>query len=195
MIDQEKTGRLIASLRKKENMTQEQLAEILGVSNRSISRWECGQGCPELSLLKELAEIFNTDVDTLLSGERPVNGIGGGNMKKTEFYVCPECGNLISTAGDAAVSCCGRKLEPLEAKKAEPGEKLSVEIIDNEYYVSSDHEMTKEHYIGFVALLTGDTLVLKKQYPEWDLSTRIPRIAHGTLIWYCSRHGLFYQLI
>ena len=70
-----------------------------------------------------------------------------------------------------------------------------MELIDNEYYISSDHEMTKQHYITFAALLTGDSLIMKKQYPEWDLQVRIPRTAHGKLVWYCNQHGLFYQLI
>ena len=55
--------------------------------------------------------------------------------------------------------------------------------------------MKKEHYIYFVELVSGDTLILKKQYPEWDLQSRIPKIAHGKLIWHCNKHGLFYQLI
>ncbi|WP_415930955.1 hypothetical protein [Zhenpiania hominis] len=53
--------------------------------------------------------------------------------------------------------------------------------------------MTKEHYITFVALLTGDGMMIRKQYPEWDLQVRIPAFGHGKLLWYCSKHGLFYQ--
>ena len=55
--------------------------------------------------------------------------------------------------------------------------------------------MTKEHHIMFVALLTGDSMVLRRQYPEWNLQTRLPRTAHGKLLWYCNNHGLFYQLV
>ncbi len=55
--------------------------------------------------------------------------------------------------------------------------------------------MQKSHYISFVAFLNGDTVVIRKQYPEWDLQTRLPFFAHGTLLWYCTRHGLFYQTI
>lgn len=116
-------------------------------------------------------------------------------MKKTVFYVCPECGNIISATAEANISCCGKKTRMLEPKKAEDEEKLKVELIDNEYYISSDHEMTKQHYITFAALLTGDSLIMKKQYPEWDLQVRIPRTAHGKLVWYCNQHGLFYQLM
>ena len=68
-----------------------------------------------------------------------------------------------------------------------------VQIIDNDYFISSKHEMTREHYITFVGLMTSDTVMLKKQYPEWDLQVRIPIFAHGRLLWYCNRHGLYYQ--
>ena len=114
-------------------------------------------------------------------------------MKKLKFYVCPCCGNLLTATGDAAVSCCGKKLSPLETQA--PGEEhpLKVELIENEYFISSTHEMTKEHYIPFVAFLNGDTLLLRKLYPEWNLETRLPRLGHGQLIWYCTQHGLFAQ--
>lgn len=116
-------------------------------------------------------------------------------MKKLNFYVCPECGNVITAMTDAGISCCGKKLKALEPAKAAEEEKLSVEIMENDYYISSHHPMAKEHYISFVALLTGDSLILKKQYPEWDLQVRIPGRAHGKLIWYCTEHGLLYQLV
>jgi len=81
----------------------------------------------------------------------------------------------------------------LNPEKAEENNRLNVEIIENEYFISSDHEMIREHYISFIAFLTSDTLILRKQYPEWNLQTRLPFFAHGRLIWYCTRHGLFYQ--
>ena len=49
--------------------------------------------------------------------------------------------------------------------------------------------------IAFAALLTGDTLILKRTYPEWDFQVRIPRIGHGRLVWYSEKDGLRYQLI
>ena len=114
-------------------------------------------------------------------------------MKNLNFYVCPTCGNLVTALVDTSVSCCGKKLTALTAQKVGPEEKLSVEIIENDYFISSDHEMSKDHYISFVAFLTGDTVLLRKQYPEWNLQTRLPVFAHGRLLWYCTRHGLFYQ--
>lgn len=116
-------------------------------------------------------------------------------MKKMIFYVCPECGNLVTATAATSVTCCGRKLQKMEAVKANPDEKLQVETIENDFFISSNHEMTKEHYISFVALLTGDTLMVKKLYPEWNMQVRIPQLGHGKLLWYCTQHGLFYQYL
>ena len=195
IMDNEKIGKLIYGLRKERNMTQLQLAEILHIRDKTVSKWERGQGCPDISLLVDLSRVLGVDMEKLLSGRLEANEERGGNMKKLNFYVCPECGNVITAMTEAGISCCGKKLQPLEAVKAADEEKLSVENIENDYYISSDHPMLKEHYISFVALLTGDTLTLKKQYPEWDLQVRIPGRTHGKLIWYCTEHGLFYQLV
>lgn len=195
IMDNEKIGKLIYGLRKERNMTQLQLAEILHISDKTVSKWERGQGCPDISLLLDLSRVLGVDMEKLLSGRLEANEERGGNMKKLNFYVCPECGNVITAMTEAGISCCGKKLQPLEAVKAPDEERLLVENIENDYYISSDHPMLKEHYISFVALLTGDTLTLKKQYPEWDLQVRIPGRTHGKLIWYCTEHGLFYQLV
>ena len=194
-MDNVKIGNLINKLRKEKGMTQLQLAERLHISDKTVSKWERGLGCPDVSLLTDLSRVFGVDLEKLLSGQLDANEETGGNMKKLNFYVCPECGNVITTMTEAGISCCGKKLQPLEAVKAPADEKLSVENIENDYYISSDHPMLKEHYISFVALLTGDTLTLKKQYPEWDLQVRIPGRAHGKLLWYCTEQGLFYQLV
>ena len=116
-------------------------------------------------------------------------------MKHLTFYVCPACGNILTAALGAAVTCCGEKLAPLDAVKATEEERFSIELIENDYFISSPHPMTKEHYVSFVALVTGDALVLRRLYPEWDLQARLPRLGHGKLLWYCVRHGLFYQLV
>ena len=194
-MDNVKIGKLIYKLRKESDMTQLQLAEMLHISDKTVSKWERGLGCPEISLLADLSRVFGADLEKLLSGQLDANEERGGNMKKLNFFVCPECGNVITAMTEAGISCCGKKLQPLEAVKAADEEKLSVENIENDYYISSDHPMLKEHYISFVALLTGDTLTLEKQYSEWDLQVRVPGRTHGKLIWYCTEHGLFYQLV
>ena len=194
-MNAEKTGQLIRTLRREKNMTQLQLAEELHLSDKTISKWERGAGCPDISLLSQLSKLLNVSLETLLGGELDANDIVGGNMKKLKFYVCPQCGNLLTAAAEASVSCCGKHLEPLELRKAAEDEKLNVDMIENEYFVTSDHPMTKDHYITFVALLTGDSLILRRQYPEWDLQARIPRLGRGMLVWHCNQHGLRYQLM
>lgn len=194
-MDAAKIGDLIRRLRRERGLTQRQLAEGMGISGKTVSKWERGMGCPDLSLLPELSGMFHVDLDQLLTGELDAREALGGNMKKTAFYICPDCGNVVAAMADAAVSCCGRQLEALQPKKAEGEERLTVETMENDLFITSDHPMAKDHYITFVALLTGDSLMLRKQYPEWGLQVRIPAFGHGRLVWYCSRHGLFYQLV
>ena len=190
-----KTGLLIRDLRTKMGMTQKSLADLMNISDKTVSKWERGMGMPDVSLLVELSQIFGVNVDILLTGSMNVNDEKGVNMKNAKYYVCPECRNLVFATGDAEISCCGRKLNAFEMKKAEPDEKLSVEIIENDWYITTSHPMTKEHYISFVAFATGEKIEMIKTYPEWDMNVRIQKRGHGKLVWYCTNHGLFYQLI
>lgn len=69
-MEQIKTGKFIAELRKEKGMTQEQLGDRLGVNSRSVSRWENGHGMPDISLLLELADVLGVTVQELLEGSR-----------------------------------------------------------------------------------------------------------------------------
>lgn len=192
-MNQEKTGEIIKFFRTKLNLTQNQLAERINVSNKTVSKWECGNGCPDISLLTELAEIFGTDVETLLSGKIKKNESEKGNMKKIQFYVCRECGNIITSTSETVVMCCGNRLEALTPKKAEESEMLKVEDIGGDWFISSNHEMTKSHYISFAAYITDSSLMMFRQYPEWNFQITLPRYRAGRMIWYCTQCGLFYQ--
>lgn len=194
-MDNVKIGSLIRKLRREKRLTQMQLAKQLNVSDKAISKWERGLGCPDVSLLADLSAILAVDVEGLLSGELGEKEPSGGNVKRMNFYVCPACGNIVAAMADTGISCCGKKLKALQAKKAEEGEKLHLERIEDEFFLTSDHPMTREHSIAFLAFLTTDTMLLWKQYPEWNLEVRLPFFAHGRLFWYCTRHGLFYQEI
>lgn len=194
-MDCKKIGTLICTLRKELQLTQQQLADEMNISDKTISKWERGLGCPDVSLLPQVSKILGVNVERLLSGELDNNEIIGGNMKKLKFYVCPSCNNLITATADATISCCGRTLESIIPCKVTEEEKLSVEKIENDYYITSNHEMTREHYISFVALLTGDSVMIRKLYPEWNMQTRIPCFGKGMLVWYCTQHGLFYQIV
>lgn len=192
-MDNVKIGQLICRLRKENNLTQLQLASRMNISDKTVSKWERGLGCPDISLISDLSDIFDIDLERLLNGELNENDINGGNMKKLNFYVCPSCGNIITSAAEAGISCCGKKLKALSSQKASDSERLSAEVIENDYFITSKHPMLREHYISFTALLTADTIILRRQYPEWDMQMRLPFIAHGRLFWYCTNHGLFYQ--
>ena len=194
-MDCEKTGKLIFELRKAKAMTQKELAESLHISDKAISKWERGAGCPDVSMLPVLADLFEVTIEDLLAGKIALNDAVGGNMKKMKFYVCPQCANFLTSSGEATLSCCGKRLEALEAKKADVEHFLQLEKVEDQQYVSSRHEMTKTHYISFVACVTGDKALLVKQYPEWNLSFRFHVFGHGKLYFFCSQHGLFYQMI
>lgn len=192
-MDNIKTGALIRQLRTSAGLTQKQLAEKLCVSDKAVSKWECGSGLPDIALLSELSAVFGTDIQTLLSGSIEKNESEKGNMKKTRFYVCKYCGNIITSSSEAAVTCCGNRLAPLEPQKAEESDLLTVEDLGGEWFISARHEMTKEHYISFVAYVCDSSVTVFRQYPEWDLQLTLPRYRTGKLIWYCTKHGLFCQ--
>ncbi len=191
-MDQVRTGALIRRLRTELHLTQKQLAEQLCVSDKAVSKWECGNGCPDISLLAALADALGTDIQVLLSGEISKQK-GNANMKRLKFYVCRSCGNILTAASDASVTCCGSRLSALEPRKAEAHEQLQVEDIGGELYLSSEHEMTKEHYISFVAYVNASSVLLYRQYPEWNLQVRMPLFRSGRLVWYCTKCGLLYQ--
>lgn len=192
-MNNKKIGELLKKLRLEHHLTQAQLAEQLSLSDKTISKWERGAGCPDISLLLEISTFFKIDLQKILSGELSENDLNGGNMKNTKFYVCPTCACVTCCTGNAAVSCCGRVLETLTPKKAEDEQKLHVEKVEDEWFIESAHPMTKENYISFVAFLTGASLQILKQYPEWDLQVRLPVRGHGRLLWFSTSQGLLYM--
>jgi len=194
-MDCAKTGALIRKLRTEKKLTQAALAESLGLSAKAVSKWERGLGCPDVSLLPVLSSILGVELSHLLEGELSPNQTVGGNMKKTKYFVCPNCGSISLSTGSAEISCCGRRLTPLEMKKAVPEEKLHAEIVEDEWFITGDHPMEKDNYISFVAFQTGDKVELIKQYPEWNLQLRLKKRGHGQLIWYSTSLGLRYQLL
>ena len=192
-MDCQKTGKMIQKLRREKGLTQKELGERLHISDRTISKWERGKGYPEITLLPGLSVALGADIEKMLTGETEEQE-RRGNMKKVKFYICLVCGNIITALGDAAVSCCGRKIEAARPVRAEGRENVRLEQLENEWYISTDHPMKKTHYISFVAHCTEENMTLVKQYPEWDLQVRILK-KHGTLYWYCTEHGLHYQLV
>ena len=188
-----KIGELIKRYRTNMGLTQKQLAERINVSDKAVSKWECGNGCPDISLMGELADVFGTDINVLIAGEANINESEKGDMKKIRFYVCKDCGNIITALSESVIICCGTKLSPLEARKAESSEELTVNEVEGELYITSNHEMTKEHYISFAAYVNDSSVMIFRQYPEWSFQVRMPLYRSGKLFRYCSDCGLLYQ--
>lgn len=190
-MDARKIGSEIAELRKAKGWTQRQLAEQLHVTDKAISKWETGQGCPDISLLGALSEIMEVNLENLLEGDISPNERDGGNMKRMKFYVCPTCGTVLTATGQAEVTCCGRKLSALTARPADETHQPVVEIVENDYYMTFDHPMTKAHYLTFAAWVTYDQMLLMRLYPEQAAEVRFPKIKKGKLYVYCSQDGLW----
>lgn len=189
-MDCKKSGRLILTLRKEKGMTQREVAEAIGISDKTVSKWERGFGCPDVSLLPSLSEILGVNIEQILSGELCEKERENGNMKRIRFYVCPECGNILTSTGEAEISCCGRKMEALKAAKAGEEHLLKVESVDGENYVTVSHEMRKEHYISFIACVSYNRVMLYKLYPEQEAEAIFPRMPGARWYIYCSRDGL-----
>lgn len=189
-MDCSKVGNLLLNLRKERGMTQKKIAELLNVSDKTISKWERGLGCPDVSLLRGLSEIFEVNIEQILAGDLDVNETDGGNIKRIKFYVCSSCNNVMTVTGEAEISCCGRRLSALKAKIADEAHRPVIEKMENDFYVSFHHEMIKEHYISFAAYVTYDRVLLIKLYPEQSSEVRFPQMMGGRLYFYCRRHGL-----
>lgn len=186
-----KVGALILSLRREKGLTQRQLADAMNISDKTVSKWERGLGCPDVSLLRELAAALDVDVERLLEGVLTPNRADSGNLRRMRFFVCPTCGGVVTATGGADISCCGRKLAPLRAAKAEGPHAARVEELDDELYITFPHEMSKGHYLSFAAWVTGERVYFVKLYPEQEAAFRLPRMRLGKLYFYCTRHGLF----
>ena len=190
-MDKYVIGAVIRKLRENKKMTQEELAEKLFVSSKAVSKWETGQGFPDVSLIEPLAKALGISVIELLSGEDIKNINRASNMNRCKFYVCPVCGNVIEATGEAVVSCCGITLPPLEAEACDAEHQIKKETVEDEYYVTLDHPMTKEHYMSFIAAVSDDGIQLKKLYPEGPCEARFRIRAVRKIYAFCNRHGLF----
>ena len=185
------TSAAIKALREKQNLTQAELADRIGVSSKTISKWETAKGLPDISLLQPLAQALNISVIELMNGQPIVNRNTSANMLRSKFYVCPLCGNVLCSTGNSLISCCGITLPPLEAEEPDENHAVCIENVEDEHFISIPHPMTKGHYISFVAFITTDRVQLVKLYPEGNAQTRLQLRGFGFLYWYCNHHGLF----
>ena len=187
------TGTVIRELRLQKHMTQLQLAELLSVSDKTVSKWETGRGFPDVSLLEPLSKALHISVPELLCGQEVVNANRASNMLKSRFYTCPVCGNVIFARGEAVISCCGIRLPALEAEEADPAHRLEAEKTEDEIYITSEHPMSKEHHLAFIAYMTADRCEMKALYPGGSAESRFFYRGSGWLYCCCNQHGLFRQ--
>ena len=189
------TGPAIRQLREARHMTQSELAEKLGVSSKTVSKWETARGLPDITLLQPLAQALGVSVIELMNGEPITNRNVSANLLRGRFFVCPICGNVLHATGSAVISCCGLVLPPLEAEEADDDHAVTVEHVEDEHFITVRHPMEKTHFISFLAFVTTDRVQMVKLYPEGGAHTRLQLRGMGQLYWYCNRHGLFRKKI
>ena len=194
-MNQYVTGAVIKELREKHNLTQSELAEKLNVSDKTISKWETGKGYPDITLLEPIAAVFGISVTELISGKAITNVNVSANMLRSKFYVCPVCGNIIHSMGEAVLQCHGVQLLPCQPEEADEKHRISIEKDADEFFVRIDHEMTKKHYITFIAAFSGDRLQLTKLYPEGSAEARFKIHGVRNILYYCNRDGMFQQKV
>lgn len=185
------TGATIKALREARKLTQAELADQIGVSSKTVSKWETAKGLPDISLLQPLAQALGVSVIELMNGEHIVNQNRSANLLRSRFHACPICGNVIHSTGNTLVSCCGVTLPALEAEETDSDHTLTIEDVEDEHFLTIHHPMTKSHYISFVAFVTSDRIQMVKFYPEGNAQTRLQLRGFGTVYYYCNQHGLF----
>lgn len=189
-MDNYVTATTIKRLREGKGITQSELAEQLGVSNKTISKWETGKGFPDIALIEPLVRTLGVSVMELFSGMTVENRNRSSNLLRSVFYVCPICGNIVHSMGATVVCCCGINLPPLDADETDEDHHISIETVEDGQFITIAHPMTKDHYISFIAYITSDTIRMVKWYPEGDAETRMRFRGRGYLYIYCNKHGL-----
>ena len=190
-MDLMKHGQLLRQLRKEKHFTQKELAERLGVVPKTVSKWETGNGFPDVSILPVLADVLGVNERSLLAGHLTENKVESCNPKRTKFYVCPHCGSVMQGMGACLITCCGKALLPLQAHAENEEHALKITEVENDFYVEIPHEMRKEHYVRFMAYIGFDKVLTTYLYPEQDCAARFPRVYDGKIVYYCTQHGLF----
>lgn len=189
-MDSIKTGLLIRELRQSKGLTQSELGGLLGVSDRTVSKWECGKGMPDISMITAIDDFFGVGAQQLLDGKLNINKKSSGNLSRIKLYYCEHCGGIYTAIGNGKINCCGYQLEPLKAKAAVNEHEYTVCEVEDEYFIEWNHPMTKQHYISFAAALTDDSCKIIKLYPEQSPSIRIKRTGSGKIYFYCAKDGL-----
>ena len=185
------TGNVIKELREKCQLTQVELAEKIGVSDKTVSKWETAKGYPDISLLEPIAKALGVSMTELVTGNAVSNVNVSANMLRSKFYVCPICGNIIHSMGEAVMQCHGILLSPCQPEETDENHMIFIERVEDEYYIRIEHDMTKQHYISFIAALSSDKIQMIKLYPEGNAEARVKINGVKKILFYCNRDGLF----
>ncbi|MDO5564378.1 MAG: helix-turn-helix domain-containing protein [Eubacteriales bacterium] len=187
------TGDLIKKLREEKNITQKQLGDYLFLSDKTISKWENNKGLPDISIIEELSKVLNVSITELLTGNHKKNNNKSSNITKIKFYVCPICGNVITSIGEGDFNCCGVNLPEITVEENDNNNthEIIIEQNEDEYYIHINHIMLKKHYISFISYVTNDTCELKKLYPEQNAEAHFMKKGHGYIFVYCNREGMY----
>ena len=189
-MNQYVTGAVIKELREKYHLTQAQLAQKLSVSDKTVSKWETAKGYPDISLLESIAKVFSISIAELISGNAVSNVNVSANVLRSKFYVCPLCGNVIHSMGEAVIQCHGIMLKPCREEETDESHMVFIERMEDEYYIRVEHDMTKQHYISFVAGVSSDKIQMVKLYPEGNAEARIKINGVRKILFYCNKDGL-----
>ena len=185
------TGAMIRKLREEKGLTQDELAAKLHVSGKTVSKWETGQGLPDISLLEPIAMALGISVIELFSGENAVNRNRASNLLRSVSYICPVCGNGILALGEAVVSCCGITLPKITPEDMDEEHDIRVLYDDGEYLVNMTHPMEKEHFITGMLAVSDNGCQFVKLYPEGEAMARFRPERVKWIYAFCNRHGMF----
>lgn len=192
-MNAQKTGSLILEARTKLNMTQRELAEKINVSEKAVSKWENGRGCPDITILPSLSQALQIDIESILRGDLSKNKSKGGNMQRLKIYRCPECGNIITSTNQIELSCCGHTLKELISEN-EPDSSIikSIEESDNQFFVTFKSRMTKTDYIAGVVTSTYDRTTVIPMFAEQEPSVTLPQIS-GVKVYVITNNNVCIQ--
>ena len=176
-MDQVRIGAFLKALRKEKELTQEQLAERLRVSGRTVSRWETGSNMPDIAMLVELAEFYDVSIPEIINGERKSENMDQ-KIKETAVAYSVAYGTLeeIETVNilEATYLAMNRAIEGLSVKpdfalidgnRVPRGIKIPCETI-----VKGDSKSMSVAAASVLAKVTRDRLMLEydKKYPEYN---------------------------
>lgn len=154
-----------------------------------------GTGLPDTGILDSIANALSISVSELFSGDIAVNKNLNSNLQNLCFYACPVCKNTVFSMGEGSFLCCGKRLERLCRREDDKSHGIRIEFAENEHYVSLEHEMSKEHYISMLCMVTNDRIQTVKLYPEQGACAVFGKFGHGMIYALCSNHGLFAKKI